>query len=241
MNTSGICVLAVWASASVALPARTAAQQADELKPIRAWAGGNLMVARPVGEFDSYVGTGWGLSGHFAFKLDRDGLVSLRADAGFVNYGNERKRVCLSPTIGCRIEVDLTTSNNIFAFSLGPQLAVPGGPVQPYLHASLGGAYFATVSSVSGSSNTEDFASTTNFDDFTFAWQLGSGLRIPVHIGQSPFYLDFGARYNINGEVQYLTEGGIIDNPDGSITLNPIRSEANLLTFVIGASFGVRW
>ena len=230
-------VLALCATAALSAPARA---QTEELKPIRAWTGGALMIATPVGEFDSYVGTGWGLSGHFALKLDSDGLVSLRADAGFVNYGNERKRVCLSPTVGCRIEVDLTTSNNIFAFSFGPQLAVPGGPLQPYFNASIGGSYFATVSSVSGTSS-EDFASTTNFDDFTFSWQLGSGLRIPVPIGSSPFYLDFGARYNINGEVEYLTEGGIIDNPDGSITLNPIRSEANLVTFVIGASFGVRW
>jgi hypothetical protein len=48
-------------------------------------------------------------------------------------------------------------------------------------------------------------------------------------------------RYHGNGEVEYLTEGGIIDHPDGSITLNPIRSQANLLTFTIGGSVGVRW
>jgi hypothetical protein len=229
----------LFAASGLASP--VVAQTEEAVRPIRGWAGGGLIVAAPVGEFDSYVGTGWGLGGHFGIKLDEYGILSLRADAGFVNYGNEKKRVCLSPTVGCRIEVDLTTSNNIFVFNLGPQLAVPGGPLQPYINASIGGSYFATVSSLSGSSTDEDFASTTNFDDFTLSWHLGSGLRIPIHVGQSPFYIDFGARYNINGEVEYLTEGGIIDEPDGSITLNPIRSDANLITFVIGASFGLRW
>lgn len=218
------------------------AAQEEPLRPVRALAGGGLMIATPVGEFNDYVGTGWGLSGHFAVRLDRDGFISLRGDAGFVNYGRESKRVCLSTTVGCRIEVDLTTSNDIFYFTLGPQLAVPAGPVQPYIGASIGFGYFATVSSVDGVSGGDpDFARTTNFDDVTLAWHAGTGLRIPVHAGRTPIFLDFGARYNINGQVDYLTEGGITDNPDGSIVLNPIRSDANLVTFVLGATFGVRW
>lgn len=217
------------------------AQDEEPMKPVRGFAGGGFIIANPVGEFDSYVGTGWGLAGHFALFLDDTGLLSLRGDGAFLNYGNERKRVCLSPTVGCRIEVDLTTSNNIFVFQIGPQLTLARGPVQPYISVSLGGAYFATVSSLEGVSDDDEFARTTNFDDFTFAWNLASGLRIPLNIGRNPFYIDLGARYNINGEVEYLTEGGIIDNPDGSITLNPVRSEANLVTFVIGASFGLRW
>ena len=215
---------------------------AQELRPLRGLVGGGLIIASPVGEFDDYIGVGWGIGGHFLFRLDPEGLVSFRADAGFVNYGHERKRVCLSPTVGCRIEVDLTTSNDIMYLNVGPQFAVPGGPLQPYINASIGFAYFATISSIDDvNGGGQDIARTTNFDDFTFSWQVGSGLRIPVSAGRLPIFIDLGARYNLNGEVEYLTEGGIIDNPDGSITLNPVRSDANLVTFVIGASFGLRW
>jgi hypothetical protein len=217
------------------------AQEGVPLKPVRGFGGGGVIIASTVGEFSDYVGTGWGLGAHFVLSLGSQGIFGLRTDLGFINYGNEKKRVCLSQTVGCRIEVDLTTSNNIFHGSIGPQLTVPAGPVLPYANASIGVAYFATTSSVSGVSSSGDQFQTTNFDDATFSWQFGTGLRVPVHYGRTPIDLDFGARYHANGQVEYLTKGGILDHPDGSITLNPILSEANLWTFVLGASFGVRW
>jgi len=244
MRTRRTLALAAVAGGMTLLPgaASIAAQELEPVKPLRAVAGAGLNIARPVGEFQDYVGTGWGLSGHFALRLDPAGVINLRADGGFIVYGHEKKRVCFSSTVGCRIELDLTTSNNIGYFNFGPELAVPGGPVQPYFNASLGFSWFGTVSSVDGiGSDDEDIASTTNFEDFTFAWQAGTGVRVPLPIGTTPIFIDLGARYNLNGRVEYLTEGGIIDHPDGSITLNPITSDANLLTFIIGASFGVRW
>jgi opacity protein-like surface antigen len=234
---AGILVGAALCSGAVPVHA----QEGGPLKPVRGFAGGGIAIASTVGEFSDYVGTGWGLDAHFLLALGRQSILGLRADVGFINYGNEKKRVCLSQTVGCRIEVDLTTSNNIFTGSIGPQLTLPAGPVMPYANASIGFAYFATTSSVGGvNSASEDFQ-TTNFDDATFSWQFGTGLRVPVHSGRTPIDLDFGARYHANGQVEYLTKGGISDQPDGSITLNPILSEANLWTFVIGAAFGVRW
>jgi len=217
------------------------AQEDSPLKPIRGFGGGGITIASTVGDFSDYVGTGWGLGAHFILNLDRQGILGLRTDVGFINYGNETKRVCLSQTVGCRIEVDLSTSNNIFHGSIGPQLTLPAGPVLPYANASVGFGYFATTSNVSGVNDADDQFQTTNFDDVTFSWQFGTGIRVPVHYGRTPIHLDFGGRYNANGQVEYLTKGGITDHPDGSITLNPILSEANLWTFLLGASFGVRW
>ncbi len=212
-------------------------------KPLHARASGGLLIASPVGEFNDYVGTGWGLGGTFILHLDRAGIIGLRADAGFLNYGNEKRQVCLSETVGCRIQVDLTTSNNIVFGSIGPELTAPAGPVQPYVNASIGFSYFATTSSLHGSNNSgsDPIASTTNFDDGTFAWQAGGGLRVPITAGRLPVQLDVGARYHDNGRVQYLTRGSITDNPDGSITLHPLDSQTNLVTFLIGVSLGVRW
>ncbi len=231
----------VFAMTLYAVPAAALAQD-DVGRPLRAWTGGGVLIAAPVGEFETYVDNGWGVGGHFLFRIDESGVLGIRADGGFLNYGRETRRVCLSPTVGCRIEVDLTTSNDIFYFNFGPQLSVARGPVQPYLNASLGFAYFATVSSVEGSNNADEpFARTTNFDDITWAWQVGSGVRVPLSSGRTPIALDLGVRYNTNGEAEYLREGGIVDRPDGQIDLNPIRSEANLVTVQIGVTVGLRW
>lgn len=217
--------------------------RAQDLRPIRARAGGAFTIAVPTGEFADYVGTGWGVNGHFTLGLAGEGALGLRFGAGFVNYGNETKTVCLSQTVGCRITVDLTTSNNIAYANLGPELAVPVGPLQPYVNLSAGFSYFATMSSVKGTGNIsgDNFANTTNFDDVTFAWQAGTGLRIALPVERTPVAIDIGVRYHTNGEAEYLREGGIVDNPDGSITLHPIRSEANLLTINIGVTAGIRW
>lgn len=149
--------------------------------------------------------------------------------------------MCFSSTVGCRVELDLTTTNSIAHVNVGPQLMVPHGVVRPYVNAAIGLAYFGTTSQVEGSGNqNEPFASTTNFDDITLAWDAGGGVLVRLSGGPAPVLLDVGVRYHGNGEVEYLKKGDISDNPDGSISYNPTRSEANLLTFQIGVSVGIR-
>ena len=227
--------------AALSLATPTVAQIAEaELPAPRFHVGGGVIVAQPVGAFGEVIDVGFGLGGHALYNLDPAGVISLRGDGGFIVYGSETKRVCLSQTVGCRIQVDLTTTNNIIFFNLGPQLTVPSGPVRPYANAALGLGYFSTQSSVEGAGDGEPFANTTNFDDATFAWAAGGGLYIPLRIGDLPLSIDLGARYNANGKVQYLREGDIEDNPDGSITFTPRESEAHLITYTIGVSIGLR-
>jgi opacity protein-like surface antigen len=209
-----------------------------ELSPVPGRLGGSLaaIVAQPVGEFNDYVNVGFGLGGNFRVGLDPAGVTSLRFDLGFVNYGRETQEVCLSTTVGCRIRVDLTTNNNIVFGYGGLQFTAPRGPVRPYVNGGVGYSYFFTESSVEGSSNEEPFASTNNFDDGTFSWAAGGGLTIPISSGRTPVSIDLGVRYNHNSEVDYLTKGAIEDLPDGSIRINPVRSAAHLVTYMIGIS-----
>jgi len=227
---------------ALALPQVAHAQLFEVQKPqqpSRAFLGIGLEISQPVGEFDRYVDAGFGVGGHFVWAVDRARVFGIRVGGGFVQYGHERKRVPLSSTIGGRILVDVNTDNNIVTFGVGPQIMVPSGPVRPYVNGSAGLAYFATQSSVEGSANSEPFASTTNFDDATFAWSGGGGLYIPVRHGNRPISIDLGVQYHANGEARYLREGSIEDNPDGSISFSPIRSETNFLIYHIGVSFGI--
>lgn len=206
----------------------------------RSYLGGELTIASPQGEFANYIDGGWGGGLHYLLRLDRDGWVALRADASLLNYGHERQRVLLSPTVGGRITLDLTTDNNIAFFGVGPQIGVPTGALRPYVNGFAGVSYIYTESSVSGSSSAERFASSTNFDDASFAYGGGAGLYIPLSHRRNPVSLDLGVTYRHNGSAEYLREGDITDNPDGSITLHPVLSETNLLAFRVGVTVGLR-
>jgi hypothetical protein len=200
------------------------------------YAGFSLVGAGPLGELGDYIDAGGGGQAYGAIPLDRQGRVRLRGDFGFLVYGHERRPVCFPVPVGCRIELDLTTTNTVLYGGLGPEVAFGDGPVEPYVNASLGFTYFATTSSVGGSREYEDFASTTNFDDAVFAWRAGGGVRVRVSHGRAPVSLDLGVERHENGVADFLTKGDIQDNPDGSITLFPNRSEANMVTVRLGVS-----
>lgn len=215
--------------------------QEEPLKPVTAWVGLNAIAGLPTGEFKDYIDAGAGLNANVVWPVKHESPLALRADLGFLVYGSETKRVCFSNTVGCRVQLDLTTTNSIFFGNIGPQLMVPTGSVRPYVNAGIGYSYFSTSSDVSGTNSSEEnFASTTNFDDGTFAWTAGGGVLVRLSSGKTPVSLDLGARYLSNGSVEYLKEGDIQDHEDGSITITPTRSEANLLTINLGVSIGIR-
>lgn len=223
------------------LPLPAFAQQAGAFEPgpPRLWAGGSLLVAQPTGELADHIDTGFGIAGALAVRLDRAGMVGLRLEGGLDIYGSETFRVPLSNTIGGRIMVDVTTNNNIAYFGLGPQLMLPSDGIRPYIAGTVGLSYFHTTSSVKGDDSSESFASDTNHSDTVFAWGGSGGLYIPLSRGRTPIHLDLGARYHGNGSASYLTKGSIQDNEDGTIDYDPIRSQANLVSYHIGVMIGI--
>lgn len=222
-----------------ALPSALFAQERPGIRPVeppsRNTIGihGDMLI--PVGEFDTYIGNGYGFDAYYLRDLDPSGAVQLRVQGGFMRYGHETERACL---VNCRINVDINTSNDIVVFGIGPQFRIPRGPIRPYATATAGVAYFFTHSSLEGTNDNDDFADTRNFDDAVFSWTVGGGFQIPLRQGPKPISVDLGVHYHGNGDVSYLRKGSITDHPDGSITINPIRSEANFLSVKLGVAFG---
>lgn len=223
-------VLALLALAPVALAAQ---QPRRPLRLSRFTAGADGAVAQPVGAFADEVGAAGGFSLFGAYHVTP--ALSLRTEANFLIYGHERlPDLCAVGT--CRVHFDLTTDNQIFSALVGPQLELPSGPVRPYVGAGVGLGYFFTSSGIGGTSS-EVVATTTNYHDAVFAWSGGGGVRLPFRIKLVPLAVDFGARYQHNGDVSYLRKGtGITDNPDGSITLHPTNTAANFVLWHLGAS-----
>jgi len=194
------------------------------------------MGASAVGEFEQLVDAAFGGQAGFRFGIDRRSILALRIDGGFMIYGHERSTLCFPAPIGCRIGTDLTTTNTIGYGGVGPELAIPGD-VSPYVFATYGFSWFSTQSSLSGVNDwDEDLFNTRHYNDFVGAQRFGGGLRIRMN---NTIALDLGAEYHRNGVAEYLREGDILDHPDGSITLFPNRTEANLMTFRLGIQIGL--
>ena len=227
--------LALLALLAAASPRPAHAQEAGPLS-----VGGNLLFAQPVGEFADNVDFGFGILGHGTLDVGDAGVLGVRLDIGFVNYGNEEIRICI--TLPCRVTGEITTSNNIFLLGIGPELGTGRGRVRAYTGASVGLAYFSTTSSVDGTDGLGvPFAESTNYSDLTFAWRAGPGIEILLHEGDEALVaLDLAATYHANGEATYLTKGDIVDLPDGSVELHPRKSQTDFWTIGLGVSVAIR-
>ncbi len=196
------------------------------------------VLARPVGEFQDFVDWGGGIDLYGVINLSRRIPVGIRIDGSLLSYGHESFRQPLSNTIQ-RVTVDVDTDNLIASLGVGPQLTLGQGALRPYVYGTVGFSYFATVSSVSGTANSDAFASSTNYDDVTAALTAGGGLLLRISRGKHPVSLDLSAQKTYHGETTYLREGSLLESPDGSISFIPIRSETNLVTFRVGIAIGV--
>jgi hypothetical protein len=208
----------------------------SRLGPSRFQVGGDFVVSQPKGDLASNIGNGYGFNGTGMFRLDPKGFLSLRADVGGVQYGREHFDIAPYETTG-RIALDLETTNNIAWGAIGGHLQIPDGWFRPYANASIAYTHFSTESSLTGSDDDYEYATTTNHSDGSRAWIFGGGVVIPFGNKYALGGLNLGARYYYGGEATYLNEGDIIDNPDQSVTLNLRRSKTDLVLWQVGVSF----
>jgi hypothetical protein len=217
----------------------TSATVADSTTTIPRWyAGVAADVGLPAGDLKQNVANAGGLQAHLLLRLDRRGHTALRLQAGWLNHGRESEQDCLGGPNGCRIAVKLSTTNNIFSLGLGPEFSVPVGSFRLNAHGLVGVSRFATLSALGGGLMPDIVAADENFGDTGFLWSGGVGI-------QKVFYkrtaLDIGIAYQGHGRREYLTRGGITDNPDGSLGFDIKRSSANLVAFRIGFSTALGW
>jgi hypothetical protein len=134
--------------------------------------------------------------------------------------------------------VNLRTTNYIVPLSVGPQLALPSGPIRPYVNAGVGAQAFITESTVDGTDNFT-IASTTNQSDVALMWVAGGGLYVPMIPGLKRVQLDVGLKYISGGRARYLAPGGIVDLPEGAVRISPLESDTRLVMLHIGVRIGL--
>jgi hypothetical protein len=204
----------------------------------RVTVGIDFLAGDPVGDMSRFVDEGFGAEFMGRMALDPYGVVSLRGDLGFLIYGHESKPVCVAG-VGCRVTAELNTTNSIFFGGIGPELAIPLSFARPYVNTFAGYGYFSTSSSLEEDWGGGDHFYTENFGDGNFAWGFGWGVEFLVSHGRTPIAINLGGRYHDFGVIEYLTEGDIVDHQDGSITLFPKISQANLWSYRIGVTVGI--
>ena len=212
-----------------------AAAQNPALRPVNRWGapelGLNLSLGLGRGEFKSFVRAAGGIGGYLAVPLDPAGTFAIRGDFS-VLYHNYDTWV-LYPVV--------TTRSYVSTLRVGPQLAIGAGPIRLYGFVAGGFSYFSTDLGLDDGCSCG--VTTTLNDDFTWATEVGGGVRIgvrtPAGMGGG-LALDLGVRALHNGQATYVTSAGITQNSDGSFTVRPIRSEADLLVFHLGFSAALR-
>lgn len=212
---------------------------ATSTAPTPRWhVGAAIDVGQPVGEFTQQVSNAIGLQAHLLLRLDDRGNTGLRIQGGWLNYGFESEQVCLGATPGCRIEANVSTTNNILSLGVGPEFSVPLGVFRLYGHGLVGLSRFSTLSALDGGILPDFVAADENFGEAGFFWSGGGGIQLSITKHAA---LDFGVAYQGHGRREYLTEGGITDNPDGSLNLDVKRSAADLFAIRIGFSTALAW
>lgn len=232
-----ITFLALAAALSLAAPLSAQNyREVTEEREIKGLGALNLQVAFPQGEFADFVGEGFGVGGHVTFLLDQQRRFGIRLYGSWIQYGRTSERIPFPGLPG--IFVDLTTSNDIYSFGVGPEFQLSTGDLRPYLFGSFGASNFATTTSAEGSNNTNPFASSTNFNDWTYALTGGGGLMYQVSHGRTPVFIDAGLRYQTHGRTRYLREGSLDTDINGNVIISPVESETNLLVMHFGVQLG---
>lgn len=200
-------------------------------------AGINVSLAFPQGVFGKQVDNiGLGLSGEFMFLSPKPlSPFGVGLNLGFYVYGNESRSEPMYNIPEVFLKVDRT--NNLVNFHMIFELGLPAGRIRPYVQGLFGGQYLFTETSVKNESNNEEFASSTNYDDW--AWSYGAGGGISILLAGDPvtelgaIYLDFKGRFLFGSKAEYLKEGAVEVNGQ-QVIYHPSKSKTDMLTAHVG-------
>jgi hypothetical protein len=241
---ASLLLLAV-AAGPFALPAAgqdaLAPQSPPDTADVSALSGqvsGGLIGGIPVGPLRENVGPGGGLRLSLAGWLDQTPVL-LGLDVGFFGYGHVEEQVPFSSTVGPRVPVEVSTSNNVLETHLTARLQRRTGRFRPYAEVLAGFKYLFTRTKVDEAGGDDEVASSTNFDDFALSGGVGAGIDIQVYrqnraaktVRRVDLYI--GAQYLLGQEAEYLTEGALNDqNGNGQLDQGELDIRRSRTTFL---------
>jgi hypothetical protein len=187
-------------------------------------AGVNLMFGIPQGQFRQFVKSVGGFDAFLTVPVTRSGL-GVRLEGSMLFHGGN-----------CYYSCGLETTSYIGTLRAGPQITMGTGSLRLYGLATAGFSYFATDVNDHYGCGCYGSYDNTLVDDFSGSWEAGGGMLL--YLGRrGRVALDLGARYQDNGRATYLNNSSVQSNGDGTFTVTPIRTSANLVLYHLGVSF----
>ena len=204
--------------------------------------GAAFMGGRPVGEFRNEENGGFGGEATLGFQLFRRQPLVLRGSAGGMQYHAVKARgyqeTC--DETGCwleEVEYNARSHNMWYAYA-GPEIMATDGTVRPFAFAMVGRNFFRSQANFKPTTPFGEEFSQTLFSSNNFSTAYGAGIRSIVSKSGRDIGIELSARVNRNADAEYLTERGVVENPDGSITVAPRRGQAHVLGIYVGVWVG---
>ncbi len=199
----------------------------------------------PQGDFKSSLDdNGFGINANLTFHLGRQMPFLAGVEFAYLIYGSESRRVPFSLTIP-DVTVEVQTSNNIVQGHLFLRAQNPDGIIRPYADGLFGFNYLFTETKIKDEdrgNEPDEIASSTNLDDIALSYGFGGGVMFQVYMSEqkpeqirkpTAILVDLRLRYLFGSEAEYLKKGGI-ERENGQVTIHPIRSKTDILTFTMG-------
>jgi hypothetical protein len=215
---------------------------------IDAQASFQVIGAVPQGRLRDNISLGGGVQGFIGGWLGQ-GPFMLGLDIAFLGYGRTTDQVPFSSTVGPRVPVEVSTSNNVLETHLSARLQRRDGRFRPYAEGLIGFKYLFTRTQIGDDDFGDDFgdevASSTNYDDFAFSGGAGAGIDVRVFQQEKAaktvraVSLRLGVQYLLGTEAEYLAEGELADeNGNGRLEEDELDVRRSRTTF-LQPQFGV--
>src|SRR5437879_6684213 len=193
---NGLLTLLVGAVLSVAVQGTATSRLEGQQE--RRWGGPeiglNLALGLGRGRFHDLVKAAGGFGAYATVPIALQGGLALRADLSVLFHDFETWSGF--PPIN--------TKSYITSLRAGPQVALSAGRLQLYGFGAGGFSYFATDADVESSCDCR--FTTTLRDDWTWATEIGGGVRVALGASRSHVALALGVCALRNGEAAYVTE-----------------------------------
>jgi hypothetical protein len=197
------------------------------------------LYGQPIGPFADNVTRGFGLDGMGTIGLDTRGIFSLKAELGWIRLASKSEPFIVNTGFEF-LELESETTSGVLMLGAGPQLAVPFGPIRPYVGGSVGFARFATNTAIKISADQTNTGQEETIDeqtvssDFILSLAASGGIRFELPFMGRGILGDLGVRWHRNGEAEYVSNEGVVYDGSGRPTITATRSEADFLVFRLG-------
>ena len=209
--------------------------------------GGALaaVASQPVGEFRQNAKWGFGGDGAVTLAVDRGGIFSLRGEGSIVGYSAGRSEFVASVGFGQQVLLEEKATNHISTWSIGPQLAVPTGPVRPYVAGTIGLAHFSTATTISVPREETSTGQPYTLDQRTNFSHTGrtvggvGGVLVPLTalgLNLGAAMLDVGVRYQRNAHARFVRPGDVQLNETATPSITASEGQANVLSYRVGVA-----